>query len=184
MEEQRRKIKKIFIILISGLGVFSALMIFVAWYACSIAPRLMQQNYLSIQYAYKMESAFVSIYVAESGGKPLDKGEVALFDQNLSEAKENITEPGEAEILERLGTRWSNFKQKNMSPTLEEFQALLGVINELTGVNERGMYLLRDRAKQLGLSVVFVGVLGWALIMMYAAIIADGLLDKIALLRS
>lgn len=178
MISTKKKAKKILYGLIVGLSCFSALMIISAWYASSIAPKLMQRNYLSVQYAMQMERSFVSIFVAESGGAQLDNSQIQNFETNLNLAQNNITEDGEKTILLELDAKWKQFKNKTVTPTIDEFQKMLATINSLIQINEGGMYLFRDRAKSLGLTVVSFGVLGLALSVIYAIIAANDLLSN------
>lgn len=151
--------------------VFSTLLIFLCWYATGIAPRLMHMNYLSIQYAAQMDSALISIYLAESSGSSPPSAEMQRFESNLTLEKQNITEPGETEIVDSIEDSWRIFKGNKISPSVSEYQSVSGHIKELIAINEKGMAQAVEHAKDLRLTVLTGGAIGLILCLLYAAIL-------------
>ena len=157
-----------FLYLISLFSVLSVSLLFTAWYASGIAPDLMSRNYRSIQYASQMEGALVAIFLAEVNGKVAPPAEVDRFEKNLQLEKENFTEENEEQIVQSLSKEWTAFRAKQVSSSIESFQSVLSTIKGVVDVNEKAMHAFEKKAVSLRYGVLFGGVLGFALVLLYA----------------
>ena len=174
----REKRKKAFGWLIALFSVYSLLLMWGGWQASGIAPSLMSRNYQSVQYASRMESSLVAIYLDAVGGKVKPPGAVERFQDNLEQALRNITEDTEAEILQRLSERWTEFNGAPVTPTVESFRKVASVIEELTAVNERAMLSLQEKAKTLRYTLLAGGGMGFVIVLLYAVQIAVGATEE------
>ena len=148
---------------------FSLLLLWAAWYASSLAPRLMESNYRSVKYGSEMQSALVSIYLDAINAKEPNPEDIARFDKNFSDQSKNITEEFEAEAVQDLASEWTNFSKKPMTPTVESFHRLSAAIERIVTLNEKAMYQKEESAASIGKTVLFGGFLGLFLVVIYAA---------------
>lgn len=147
---------------------FSILLLATAWYASGLAPRLMERNYRTVKYAAQMQGALTAIYLDASNGKAPMPAEIERFDTNLAAEKLNITEVGEPETVASIEAQWSDFKKHPMTPTLEAFQKLIARLEELSAMNEKAMRAYEEQARTIGYGVLGGGMLGFALVFLYA----------------
>ena len=148
---------------------FSLLLLWAAWYASSLAPRMMESNYRSVKYGAEMQSALVSIYLDAVNAKEPNAADIARFEKNFSDQKRNITEEFEAEAVEDLAAEWSKFSSRPMTPTVDSFHRLSAAIERIVELNENAMYRKEDSAASIGKSVLFGGFLGLILAVIYSA---------------
>ncbi len=165
MKESSRRSEYSIIMLFS---TFSVLLLLVAWYASGLAPRMMERNYRSVKYSAEMQSALVKSYLSAVNGEELSPQETARFQESLNNAQQNLTEAGERELVSSLDTQWRAFRLAPATPTLESFQQLANSLEALSALNERSMKQFEERAVSLGKSVLFGGVLGFALVLVYS----------------
>ena len=162
--QQKRGIRTVILLF----SVFSVLLLATAWYASSLAPRLMTRNYRTIKYTAEMQSALTAIYLAAANAKEPSPAELSRFEQNLASQKNNITENEEPESVASLEAQWSEFRKFQGSATIEAFQKLSKSLEKLAAINERAMFAYEERARTVSYSVLFGGVLGFVLVLIYA----------------
>ena len=165
-----RKITAIF-------SVFSLLLLAAAWYASSLAPRMMESNYRSVKYGAEMQAALVAIYLSAVNLKQPPADQIERFDRNFFAESINITESQEPEAVKEVDRRWSEFKKLPMTPTIESFQGLSTAIERVVELNEAAMYRHEQTANSIGKTVIFGGLLGLGLAVLYSLQIAYSLKD-------
>ena len=61
-------------------SVFSLMLLAAAWYASSLAPRMMESNYRSVKYGAEMQAALVAIYLNAVNLKQPPAEQIERFD--------------------------------------------------------------------------------------------------------
>lgn len=153
--------------------IYSLFLIWCTWYASSIAPAMLFRNYRTIQYVAQMEGALVSIFVGALGGKERDQTDIKHFEENLNLERQNITEPGEGELVDRLEARWKVFIANPATPSQESFQNVAHDLKELTTLNEKAMYAMEENVHSFRYTVLVGGLIGFFLFVVYAFTIAS-----------
>ena len=64
--------------------------------------------------------------------------------------------------------QWFAFKQEPLTPTFEAFTKLLSTLEDLAALNEKAMCTYEQDALSIGKTVLFGGIIGFALVLLYA----------------
>ena len=158
--------------IIAFYSVWSVALLTAAWYASGIAPNLMFSNYRSVQYASQMDTALISILLAELEGREPPEGEVAKFNGALKLANENVTEENEQEVLDKIQNEWTMFIKQPLSQPIVAYSAVSTAVQQLTLLNEAAMYRHEERSRELRLTVIAGGVIGLLLMFVYSVQLA------------
>ena len=160
--------RKGIVTVIALFAVFSAILLGTAWYACSLAPNMIVRNYRTVKYVAEMQSSLTAIYLDAANGKVPEPKEITRFEENLKKQKDNITELQEPEVTASIEEQWTVFSKQLLTPPLESFKKLGLTLEELASLNENAMFAYEQQARSMGKAVLFGGVLGFLLVMIYA----------------
>lgn len=90
---------------------------------------ILADNYNSVSYAQKMQSALNSYYS--------DSTSLQIFEQNLAQQMDNVTEIYEGEVTSALAHQFQLFKSK---PSSDNFRSLSASINNIVLLNTSAIY--------------------------------------------
>jgi len=136
------------------------------------ARQILADNYRSVLAAERMKEALerlnsAALYDLAGDAAPAQElvpKNRALFESELDVEAHNVTEPGEAEAVERLKAAWARYSklherflahegprsllgyQRELEPA---FQALRGCTDEILAINQEAMLLKSERASRL-----------------------------------
>jgi hypothetical protein len=117
---------------------------------------IIEANVTSIEVAERMMGI-----LAAAGGQPLSESQQAQFADALRRAQDNISEPGEQEVVARLGASY----EAGLDGDTAASAAAVGALEELVAVNRRGMREEERKAQRMGTagawSVVFIALIGF-----------------------
>jgi len=118
---------------------------------------VIHRNYDSIEACRKMQQSWFALnFTMAYSPKTSRSAWVKQFDDALAFASNNITESGEREKVARIGAHWKDWKtNETASPAL--IQEMNERIEELTRLNEDGMFALVARARHVRINVL-IGV--------------------------
>jgi nitrogen fixation/metabolism regulation signal transduction histidine kinase len=117
---------------------------------------ILQANVASIEVAERMMGI-----VAAAGGQPVSEAQKARFADALQQAQDNISEPGEQEVVARIRASY----EAALGGDTEAIVAAVAALEELMAVNRRAMREEDRKAQRMGTagawSAVFIGLLGF-----------------------
>jgi signal transduction histidine kinase len=128
----------------------------------AVFQKVLTRNYDSIRAASRMRQAW--------DARPWTAADRGGFSAALRFAQGNITEPGEADIIAQLQTRWAPLAASADAPTAATDRAIRAALDRLVQVNEQGMQALAAQARRqnhlilLGLLAIVALTLGLALL--------------------
>ncbi len=154
----RKKILRGYLIILTILGIAGGLLVLAAVFAgTGLAPQVIHRNYDSIEASRKMQQAWIALNFPQAFPPSLSREDwVRQFEDALVFARNNITEPGEGEKTKHISEHWRSWKSSHpVSPAL--IQEMNGHLDELISLNEKGMFSLVERARELRMNVL-IGV--------------------------
>ncbi len=146
----RRKILRGFLSIVSLYGVIGFCLFSLAfWIATNLTPRAVHRNYDSIQWAIEMRESLAAIrHPGEHA--PKDPSQWSLqFQTALNQAKRNITEPGEQDIVTGIDKMWE--ENKKTIPTTSEgvVTQIEGMLSKLIDINRLALYRVVEETQEL-----------------------------------
>lgn len=178
----QRRIRGDFFRLVLLFGALGLLLVGAIFVAGRMPTLLMRMNYDSIVWARDMETAMNAVRFPEQYPENAPARWKEIFETALTQARNNITEPEEPQILERLQRAWTNFQastdaQRGVDNAYKELRLILA---KLVQVNEQGMLerlnrhaVMRD-VTVLGAALLFILGTLWAIFM------ADAIAGKVS----
>jgi signal transduction histidine kinase len=106
-----------------------------------ISPKILYRNYDSIRAAHAMLESWHGMQ-----SRPSDSSQVHAFQAALDFEKSNLTEPGEADLVNHIENLWALGRLKGIQAAPQ----LPGLLKELIQLNETGMQRLAAQARQQG----------------------------------
>lgn len=175
----RKKILRGYLAIVAVFGVIgTSLVISMVFIATGITPTMIHSNYDSIEAARKMQQAWNALNFPNAyPDQPKDEW-IRQFDEAIRFELGNITEPGEGEIARKIESGWKGWKQGERPENMLREMNLR--FEELAKLNEKGMFGLVARARQVRTGVIIgVGVF-FAASLMVTLLIVDSLSLKLA----
>jgi NtrC-family two-component system sensor histidine kinase KinB len=175
----RKNVFKHSLLLVAVYVVVGVFMMIAVFLASGITPKAIHVNYDSIAASDQMREAWNAIKNPEQYPEHSFLEWKTQFDHALTFEETNLTEPGEAEATNRIKKIWSenNFLT---SPTNEIFESVRRDLNQVTAVNEKGMFAWVERSHAFSRRVFFVTVILFLLTILIALYLADSLAIRIA----
>jgi NtrC-family two-component system sensor histidine kinase KinB len=172
----RKKIFRGYLVVVAVFGVVGTFLVLTAVFsATALTPRAIHRNYDSIEAARKMEHAWTALHFPQSQPERAMVQRQALradFEKALRFARENVTEPGESAIVEKIENHW---KSSNPRP-----DGMYAALEELTVLNERGMFEILSESRLVRYRVIAGVVLFFLVALVVTLLIVDSLSARLA----
>lgn len=175
----RKKILHGYLGFVAVFGVMCTLLILSSVYiATGISPKIIHSNYDSIEAARKMQQAWNALHLPQAYPELPRETWMKQFDKSLRFELSNITEPGEDKIAARIASLWEQWKKGARSADLQ--REMNGQFEELTVINEKGMFTLIDRSIKVRRAVVAGVALFFAVTFIMTLLVVDSLSSRLA----
>ena len=141
-------------------------------------PKMIHSNYDSIEAARKMRQAWNALHFRGAYQDLPDKAWVKQFDEALRFEQSNITEPGEDVIAGNIEQRWNEWKRGGR--TDDRVREMNGLFDQLTILNEKGMFALVVKEGRVRRVIVIGTALLYLMTFIITLLIVDSLSVRLA----
>ena len=163
------------IVLYGALGLFLVICVFLA---SATTPKIIHVNYDSISAAHQMKDAWMALDHPVFRGKPRTEW-LQQFEQALKFEAGNITEPGEAELVEKIRSSWE--KMRASSARTDASPEMISLLDGIVSLNEKGMFETAHSNTSLSHRVLVFAVAYLLVSLVLAFFAADALASRLSL---
>jgi len=175
----RKKILHGYLVIVALFGLMGIFLILASVFIMAgTTPKMIHSNYDSIEAARKMQQAWNALHFPGGYQSLPEEVWVRQFDEALRFEKSNITEPGEDVIAGNIERLWNEWKQGGRSE--DRVRDMNGLFEQLTLLNEKGMFELVVREVSVRRTVVIGAALFYLVTFIITLLIVDSLSVRLA----
>ncbi len=175
----RKKILHGYLAVVALFGVMGILLILSSVFIMAgTTPKMIHSNYDSIEAARKMQQAWNALHFRGAYQDLPEEVWIRRFDKALRFERSNITEPGEDVIAGNIERLWDQWKQGERSN--DRVMEMNGQFEQLTTLNEKGMFELVLREGRVRRTVVIGAALFYLVTFIITLLIVDSLSVRLA----
>jgi len=176
----RRKILRAFsivVLLYAGLGVVLVISVLLA---SNTTPRVQHLNYDSILASTQMREAWNALDRPERFPEHQNIFWIQQFEKALIFNENNISQPGEVEIVKNIKNEWQKYKTDLNSHSIVQFNKLNKLLTDLVQVNEKGMFRLVEQNTTISSRVLWGAILYFLVTLILSILLADNLAQRLS----
>jgi len=175
----RKKILRSFLAIVALFGVVGIFLILSSVFIMGgTTPKMIHSNYDSIVAARKMQQAWNALHFRGAYQHLPKESWIRQFDEALHFEQSNITEPGEDVIAGDIQRLWNQWKQGGQSA--DRIIEMNRQLEQLTILNEKGMFELVVREGRLRRAIVIGAALFYFVTFIITLLIVDSLSVRLA----
>ncbi|MCE9626222.1 MAG: PAS domain-containing protein [Deltaproteobacteria bacterium] len=176
----RRRIFRGFFAVIAVNLILGSFLISAVFFASGLTPKLIRVNYDSISAANQMREAWWALHHPEDySGIALQEREED-FEKSLEFEEGNITEPGEKFASIQIRKLWESFQQDPENVRQARFTEMLGYLDTLVQLNEKGMFSLASESRKVSRRIFFGAMAFIFGTIFLSALLSDRLANRLA----
>ncbi|MBP9674419.1 MAG: PAS domain S-box protein, partial [Bacteriovoracaceae bacterium] len=175
----RKKILRSYFIVVGMFGVVGTSLVLIALFsALALTPKVIQQNYASIEAVRHMNMAWSGLHSPPSYSHKSTEDLLKEFDQGLYFGLGNTIDQKQSPLIKEISLLWIEFKKNGPSTPL--FEKMHRYLETLSDLNEKAMYNVVDEAERVKQKIIIGMILFFILALIITLFIVDSLSMRLA----
>ncbi len=174
----RKKVRRSILFLNALYVLIGCFLMISVYFATSISPQILHQNYDSISAANDMKVAVVALKFCQGHSEKDTQRALESFEKAFAFEKSNISVFGEGEIVRSLDTIWQQVV-KSRSISVGQEEQLTRILNQLLQMNEAMMFDLAKENERFGRTALLVSILLFSILLVFSVFFIDALANAI-----